>query len=256
MIWFLFLPAFGDMLLRFEDGKLSPLPEEFFPAEFDQETKMLMIAGKTLVFPDVILNLFPDDSEGVSEEVDDSQRVLLKSELRFLTSWGHGPSLTPPYLYIDIFPRGGDIMFRVWVDIAQVSIMKAEAILRPKDGKIRTAPIDISSTEEEGAPKDWRQIIGDWFASDTTIRISEDRIEAIRNGAVMDYPNGLIKPVQPGLMLLVKQDGETEKFMYETNGDVLELYFQRAPLVGVARVGSEADKMWRRLSIAEASIAE
>lgn len=62
----------------------------------------------------------------------------------------------------------------------------------------------------------------------------------------MDYPNGIIAPLKPGEMSLKPSSGGKETFYYEIKGDIMELNFERAPGVGLVRIGSEAEKRYGR----------
>lgn len=242
----LFTPVYAnfDIPLRYENGELHNLPAEFAPAGFNNETKTLKISGKFLKLPDAVKHLFPDnldDGEAGEEKRDED---LQRYKLEFYASWLHGPSLTPPYMVIKIMPQDENFHFNIYIDMERVSVMNAMAEITSKNNQTFSIPI-LTDAKENNLPEDWHSIVGVWRAGDVIIKISEDRIETTIKGA-MDYPNGLIKAVSPGIMMLITSSGKDEKFLFAVKGDILELSFLRAPKVGLARLGSDADKVWRK----------
>jgi hypothetical protein len=235
-----------DTPVALREGDLHGLPTEFEPAKFNPENMTLNIAGKNLVLPDVLPMIFPEKERLLLQKEEVHAGYSSRYELSFSASWYHGPSILPPYMVIGINPKGEDFKFDIHVDLENASVMKAYIIIETKNMGLIWIPIATSNDSSKNIPGDWRSIIGIWGAHDLIIEISEEQIKTIEGGEVVDYPSGNIKPVQPGEMKLILPSGKTEHFTYAIKGDVLELSFQRASGIGLARLGSDSDKAWRK----------
>lgn len=247
MIVFLSPSAEGhqEIPLEYKNGKFNNLPQEFEPAEFRMEDKSLKISGKVLVIPEVLARLFPD--QGRASQFGDNGLGVQPSQhnVKFLASWNHGPSMLPPYMIIRILPHDENFRFDIYVDLEEVSIMRASVIITSKTNEILAVPISLE-TSRSNIPKDWRLIIGIWRFGDMVVRISENELKTTEGGNNVEYPTGVIRPDQPGRMILTTPSGKSETFHYTLKDDILVLDFERAPGIGLARFGSESDKVWMK----------
>jgi hypothetical protein len=242
------LPLAGhqDTPIMFEGGALRGLPKEFEPAAFDLDKKTITISGKVLQFPESLQALFPDDRR-VDQFGEPNPVKGIPFDLKFSASWYHGPSLLPPYLLIAITPKNRDFTSEILIDIESVAILKAHVFLRISESRTEAVPVQIEKQKPpDRRPDDWLSIIGKWHAADVIVEVTKDKITATRDGLELDYPKGTIRPVEPGVMALKLPSGVEEEFIYERKGDILELGFQRAPGVGLARLGSPADQACQR----------
>ncbi len=240
------LSAHQDTVIELKDGKLLDLPEEFQPAAFDLDKKTLIISGKALQFPDSLQALFPDDRP-VDQLGEPNPVKGIPHTLKFSASWYHGPSLLPPYLLITITPNDRDFESEILVDIEAVAFLEARVLLKVSEERTEVVPVLINEpTAPKRDPDDWLLIIGKWRAGSTIVEITKDRIQATESGNELDYPKGNISPKEPGIMTLELPGGGEEIFNYELKGDILMLSFQRAAGIGLARLGSEADKACER----------
>lgn len=240
------LVAHQDTPIQLKDGKLIGLPKEFQPAAFDLEKKTLTISGKALPFSHSLQSLFPAD-RSVDEFGFQNAVKGIPYELKFSASWYHGPSLLPPYLLIKITPDDRDFRTEILVDIESVAILEARVFLKISEERTEVVPVLIDKPPSpKPSPDDWLTIIGKWRAGGTIFEITKDRIQATESGEIFDYPKGEISPKGPGVMSLKLSSGVVEDFRYERKGDILELSFQRAPGVGLARLGSPADEACQR----------
>ncbi len=238
--------AHTDTPIQLKDGALRGLPKEFLPAAFDLDSKILTVAGKKLQLPDSLIALFPD-GRGVDQFGEPNPVEGIPYELEFSASWYHGPSLLPPYLLIKITPKDRDFRSEILVDIESVAFLEAHVFLSVSKKRTEVVPVLI---EEPKLPKedvdDWLSIIGKWHAHDLIVEITKDEIQATQFGKLVDYPKGKIAPIEPGVMSLSLPSGGKEIFVYQRKGDILELSFQRAAGVNLAKLGSAADKASQR----------
>lgn len=134
------LAAHQDTPLKFEGGKITGLPEKYQPASFDRQKKILTIAGKSLIFPEILHKLFTDDR--VAELFGDP--VPVKGHpyrLKFSASWYHlelSPEL-PPYMLIRIEPDDRDYAFELLIDMDRLRFIRADAQI----AMVGAIPIDL-----------------------------------------------------------------------------------------------------------------
>ena len=248
--WFLIAHAVAhqDTVIRFDKGDLLGLPKEFQPAKFDRDKKILTISGKELAFPTVLKELFADFN---AENVDaDHKGDGSAYELQFAASWYHGPSLLPPYMLIKIIPKRRDFRFEILVDIESISFIRANVVLPMSNKQSAFIPIALQAEKaKKQIPKNWHDILGEWRSEAMVIKITNKEIKSTEDGKSLDYPSGSISPVRPGVMLLKNPGKNDEEFLYELDGDIIEFIFERTGGIGMARLGSPADKTWQRRNL-------
>ncbi len=136
------LSAHQDTPLKLENGKITGLPEKYQPASFDRKKKVLTIAGKSLMFPEVLGQLFTDPY--IDEGPFGDEQIPIEGHpymLKFTASWYHedwAPGL-PPYMLIRIEPEGCDYAFELLIDIDRLKFLSADTQI----SKIGTIPIDL-----------------------------------------------------------------------------------------------------------------
>lgn len=239
--------AHQDTPLQLKDGVLEGLPKVFQPARFDLEKKVLTIGGKNLELPPTLRRWFPDDH--TADTFAEPQKGI-PYDLSFSASWYHGLSSTlPPYLQIRITPKERDFCFEIIVDIQSLKILEANMIVSLSPNSKQRVPIAINSGKEKVVPTDlkWQSIIGTWRAGSVVAKISSDKIVVTDDGEAVEFPTGSISPIEPGVMSLRRRDGTMEKFRFNLSGDILELNFERGGFIGLAKQGSETDKLYERL---------
>ena len=133
------LSGHQDTLLKFEDGKITGLPEKYQPASFDRQKKILTIAGKSLTFPETLHALFTDDR--VDELFGDPLPVKGHPyKLKFSASWYHGDfARLPPYMLIRIEPEDRDYAFELLIDMDRLRFIRADAQI----ATVGAVPIDL-----------------------------------------------------------------------------------------------------------------
>jgi hypothetical protein len=242
-----FSAAHQEVPLTYDAGKLTGLPSEFEPATFDEKTNTLNVGAKKLLMPETISRLFIAGYTSQSPGAGELSNSLAHHPLKFFTSLHHGPSMIPPYLKIRILPQDEKFWFDIYIDLENLSIMKAEVELLLKSTNTLLIPIMTNTIDvNKNIPSDWRSIIGEWRFDELVIRITEDSIVTTEDGEGTDYPNGTIKAAEPGMMVLTTPSGKIENFSFKLKGDILELNFERAPGLGLFRLGGESEKIWKK----------
>lgn len=239
--------AHQDVPIPYEDGVLHNLPEVFSPALFSMAEKKFTISGKDLIIPMDIQQLL-EEMISSDSHIDNAEKKLLPLQysISFSASWHHGPSIDPPYLIMKIEPVGEKFYFKLRIDLVNVSILSAGVGIEKMNNDIIYIPIEIAG-KMPTTSENWQSMIGEWRSGDVIVKITEDHIEAKADGVLMDYPNGKIRPGQDGMMILSSASGKDEDFFYNVMGDNLQLDFEHYPHLGLARKGSKADELWRKL---------
>lgn len=130
--------AHEDTPLKLEKGKITGLPKKYQPAAFDRENKVLTIAGKRLVFPEVLHRLFTDGH--IEDGPDYPVRVGAHPyRLTLAASWYHELEYLPPYLLIKIEPKGRDYFFELLIDLDRSVFIEA----RVEIAVVGSVPIDL-----------------------------------------------------------------------------------------------------------------
>lgn len=143
--------AHQDTLLKYENGRLTGLPDKYQPASFDRKNKVLTIAGKSLRFPQVLQRLFTDD-----HKVDFmGQPMDVKGDpyrLVFSASWYHSErgSNLPPYLLIRIEPEKSDHSFEILIDLDQLKFLRADV----QSMVAGTIPVDLDGVVDDPVGKE------------------------------------------------------------------------------------------------------
>lgn len=146
------LSAHQDAALKFEDGKITGLPEKYQPASFDRKKKILTISGKSLIFPEILHRLFTDDH--VDELLGDPMPVKGHPyQLKFSASWYHlelAPEL-PPYMLIRIEPVDRDYAFELLIDLDRLRFIRVDAMI----ATVGPIPIDLDGVVD--APRNHKE---------------------------------------------------------------------------------------------------
>jgi hypothetical protein len=121
------LQAHSDTLIELKGKSLVGLPERFQPAAFDSEKASLTIAGKELLLPRFLTSVLADKEA---------------YELQLASSWYHDPELLPPYISIDVTPKGRHFTYSVLVDMVGMKILEVEVELKETDSVTRLIPVD------------------------------------------------------------------------------------------------------------------
>jgi hypothetical protein len=121
------LQAHSDTLIELKGKSLVGLPERFQPAAFDSERASLTIAGKELLLPRFLTSVLADKEA---------------YELQLASSWYHDPELLPPYISIDVTPKGRHFTYSVLVDMVGMKILEVEVELKETDSVTRLIPVD------------------------------------------------------------------------------------------------------------------
>jgi hypothetical protein len=231
------------------NGELKELPKEFQPASFCFKKNELQISGKIVEFSAEIMSLFPDRSNASDIDLPKLPEFTeeLEYDITFLSSWYHGPSLTPPYLKIFIVPKSKDFKFVITVDIENIKVMRSEIFVTPIQNPSRvirlaiTTPFDAENIRNE--KQDSTLIIGKWSNQFINISITESEIQSTINEESV-YPTGSISEVRPGVMKLMLANNDAEEFTYSVRQDILELSFVKDPHIALARQGSPTEIKW------------
>lgn len=239
--------AHQEVPIQYVNGELVNLHKYFSPAEFSMAEKRFVIAGKVLVIPKDISQRLSDIITSGTAEQEDKKQLPSRYSIKFLASWSHGPSMTPPYLVMKIAPRGENFIFELYVDLVDVSIMKSHVLITKKNNDVIYFPVEVDG-DKSRVSEDWQSMIGIWRSGDSVFRITKNYIEVKTGGVIMDYPKGKISPEEPGMMILTSPSGKTERFFYNVIGDNLELSFERSAGIELARKGSKSDELWRKLA--------
>ena len=259
-VFFLALLAFGfgpaaahqDVKLKFKDGIILGLPEEFGPAKFDREKKILTLGGKALPLPDMLRRNFRDhrlhhwDAEAPRQAGE--PRTPLAYDLAFTASWYHDPLLLPPYLLMKVTPKDRDFRYEILFDMEKPGILEAHVIHQLTDSTSQSFPIQFENSKPEPAkekPDEWPAMIGKWRGADEIVEITGKSIKVTLPGNEKPLIEGAIAPVEPGVMSLKSPGGKEQKFTYLLRGDILQLGFEDFG-IRCARFGSPTDEKYER----------
>jgi len=107
--------AHQDTRLKFENGKITGLPEKYLPASFDIKKQSLSIAGKTLVFPVGLRRIFTFDANFDPFESNPPKIEARPYTYSFSASWYHELCVggLPPYMLITVTPPDAKIGFEL-----------------------------------------------------------------------------------------------------------------------------------------------
>lgn len=125
------LPVYGhqDRIIKLEDGKLIGLPDEYQPARFSLEKKLLRIGKHEMAFTPFLKSLFPDDGQ---------------HELSILSSWYHGEfGGLPPYITFTIQPKNKAYRFQILFNLKTLDVINVQIVLT-EGNTTRYLPIDLS----------------------------------------------------------------------------------------------------------------
>ena len=92
-----------------------------------QAEASLTIAGKELLLPRFLTSVLADKDA---------------FELQLASSWYHDPELLPPYISIDVTPKGRHFTYSVLVDMVGMKILEVEVELKETDSVTRLIPVD------------------------------------------------------------------------------------------------------------------
>ena len=121
------LQAHQDTIIELKGKSLQGLPEKFQPASFDAEKASLTIAGKEVLLPRFLRGVLADKDA---------------YELQLASSWYHDPELLPPYISIDVTPKGRHFTYSVLVDMVGMKVLEVEVELKETDSLTRLIPVD------------------------------------------------------------------------------------------------------------------
>ena len=134
-----------DTTLKLDGKKIVGLPEVYQPALLDAEEGFLQIGDKRLIFNGFMKEVFSGDRRYSTD---------------ITASWYHDPKVLPPYLSIDVTPRGANFTYSILIDLNKLKIIKAEMDLRETRKRTRIIPID---------PRCWRD--GECGGTITTVTL-------------------------------------------------------------------------------------
>jgi hypothetical protein len=129
------LSAHEDVLITLKDGRLEGLPEQYQPAHFDEEKKVLRIAKHEMVFPPYLESLFPKEGN---------------YQLRFTSSWYHGDfGGLPPYLNLQITPKNRDFGYNILFDLNSLQVIWINVTIFESPHSTRYFQISLSPDQKK-----------------------------------------------------------------------------------------------------------
>jgi hypothetical protein len=141
------LHAHQDTQLKFENGKITGLPDKYLPASVDIKKQTLSIAGKTLVFPDVLRGIFTFDANPDPFESNPPKIEAHPYTYSFSASLYHEQFVggLPSYMLIKVTPADAKIGFELLIDIDNLSFLRADILVKG----IGSIPIDLDGVPDE-----------------------------------------------------------------------------------------------------------
>ncbi len=139
------LQAHQDTRLKFENGKITGLPEKYLPASFDIKKQSLTIGGKSLVFPNVLRGIFTFDANPDPFESKPSKIEAHPYTYSFSGSWYHELRDLPPYMLITVTPPDAKIGFELLIDMDKLIFLRADILIEG----ISTVPIDLDGVPDK-----------------------------------------------------------------------------------------------------------
>lgn len=141
------LQAHQDTPLKIENGKITGLPEKYSPASFDIKKQSLSVAGKALVFPDVLRRVFTFDA---NPDLFASKPPKIEAHpytYSFSASWYHEQVVgsLPPYMLITVTPPDAKIRFELLIDMDKLTLLEADILIEG----IGTVPIDLDGVPDK-----------------------------------------------------------------------------------------------------------
>ncbi len=116
--------AHQNTIIRLEGKTLVGLPSQYSPAELDLDALRLRIGGHVMVFPPLLRSFF--------------QRQPY--DLEVSASWYHGDDggTLPPYIVLQITPRGRDYSYSVALALDTLRLIDLSVSLRGSAGPPET----------------------------------------------------------------------------------------------------------------------
>lgn len=74
---------------------------------------------------------------------------------------------------------------------------------------------------------------GEWGDEHFKCIVNDGEMYFLVDGEIVDYPNGYIAIVEPGVGQITMKDGKVETFVYEVTNGVLTMGFERAAHVEI-----------------------
>jgi hypothetical protein len=251
------ISAHQDTRLELKGNEISGMPDRYKSAQFVDDGKALLINGKKLLFPDVILRMlcFEPSLKGKddADPFEDRIKVVDLSRLELWSSWYHFPSRLPPYLSIRKIDEARGVRVDVLVNLEDVSIIEASVSVKDSRSWWTEFPVAIEEPSiPKPAPVSLEAIIGKWRSSDFHIELATSSIKTTDVGEPPIELSGKIAQKEPGVLVLEHPNGTKRDVNYSLSGDILTLWWgeQRSGIqsVEVARVGGKTDTLFRSLT--------
>jgi hypothetical protein len=248
-----------DTRLELNGTEISGLPGRYKSAAFVDGGKALMINGKKLRFPEVIVRMlcFEPKQEKVKEpepfeENAEVVEAVDLSGLELWSSWYHFPSRLPPYLSIRKTDEDKGVGFAVLINLEDVSIIEAHVSVRDSRDWWIEFPVAIEEPPApEPAPVGMEAISGQWRSLEVHIELTVSSINTTGFEGPYIALTGKISQKEPGIFVLENPDSTRKDVNYSLSGDILTLWWgqRRSGIqsVEVAKVGGKTDTLYRSL---------